>query len=562
VTTEPRRSPWPAALAALALVALAWVIYGQTLAHAFVNFDDPDYVTANPAVLAGLSADSVRWAFTAFHSGHWHPLTWLSHMLDIQLFGLDAGRHHLSQLLLWSLASVLLFALLHTWLRDRWRPFLVALLFVAHPLRVESVAWVTTRKDLLSLLFGLLTLLAWTRWARDRRPWAYAAALLTFACALMSKPLVMTLPAVLLLLDVWPLERLALTRAELWTRARPLVLEKLPFFALSATSLAVTFLSQRAGGAVVAADSWGLSDRVFHSTSSVFVYLGMLLWPADLAVFYPLRSPNTGVGVVALVAGIAITAQLARHAHAAPARFVAWVWFGVCLAPIIGLVQVGGQSVADRYTLWPSIGLLLGVVCAAPAWLQNKRGVALALVVAGALVVVSFIQVRHWRDSFTLWDRALAVTDDNFMAHLNVGAAHEVAGRLRVAEEHYEEAFRLRPGYPPIALNRANSFARAGKLEEAAPLYRYVIERRPNDANARYNFGLALAHRGHADEAIQRIEEALALNPNHASAHLTLGDLHRRRGDVATARRHLERAARLNPNDPTARKLLSTLPLE
>jgi tetratricopeptide (TPR) repeat protein len=556
--TSPRRPLLDAALALL-LVAVVWAIFGRTLGHDFVNFDDNDYVTENASVLGGLTSDSVKWAFTAFHSGHWHPLTWLSHMVDVELYGLRAGGHHATNVLLFSVDAALLFFTLIALTRARAASFAVALLFVVHPLRVESVAWVTGRKDVLSLLFFLLALIAWARWARERRVWAYALALGAFALALMSKPLVMTLPALLLVLDVWPLERAGLGRVGLAARARALVVEKLPFLALSAGSLTVTLLSQRAGGAVVDPGAWGAQDRLLHASTSVFAYLGLIAWPLDLGVFYPLRKPTPGVGVVAIVAIVVVTVWLARRARARATLLAGWVWFVVALVPIIGIVQVGGQAVADRYALLPSIGALAAVVFLGRRLVPGARGVALVGAVALLLAGASFRQAAHWRDSETLWTRTLAVTGENFMAHTNLGAALQLKGREDEADGHYKEAYRLRPGYPPAALNRANSLARRGRHAEAEPMYRYTLSRRPDDANARYNYGLSLAHQKRWAEATTSFAEALRLNPRHAYAHLSLGDVYRRRGDAARAREHFLRALALAPQMSEARRLLAAL---
>jgi tetratricopeptide (TPR) repeat protein len=544
---------------ALLLVAIVGVVFGRTLGHDFVNFDDTDYVTANPNVLGGLTGANVRWAFTSFHSGHWHPLTWLSHMVDVELFGRNATGHHATNVVLFGVDCALLFVALLSLTRARAASFAVVLLFAVHPLRVESVAWVTGRKDVLSLLFFALTLFLWSRWARDRARWAYVAALVAFALALMSKPLVMTLPALLLTLDLWPLDRVGLGRPGLARRVRALVAEKLPFFALSAGSLTVTLLSQSAGGAVVDPGAWGIKDRVLHAAESVFAYLGLLAWPVDLGVFYPLRKPMPGLGAIALIALVVGTAWLSRRARSRPLLLAGWMWWLVALLPIIGLVQVGGQSVADRYALLPSIGALAVVVFARPRWLSGARGTVAVVAVSVVFALLSFRQAAHWRDSESLWTRTLSVTGENFMAHNNLGAALQRAGRLDEADQHFAEAYRLRPGYPPAALNHANSLARRGEYAAAEPRYKYAIERRPTDANARYNYGLSLARQKRWDEAMTLFEDALRLNPQYAYAHLSLGDVYRRRGQTAQARAHFEHALRLSPQMSEARRLLAAL---
>jgi tetratricopeptide (TPR) repeat protein len=554
-------------LIGLCLSAVVLIVFGRVVGHDFINFDDPDYVTTNPHVAAGLSWDGIVWAFTSFHAGHYHPLTWLSHMTDVSLFGLDASGHHAVSVLLFAVCAVLLQSLLVSWTERPAMSLLFTAAFVLHPFRVESVAWVTGRKDLLSLFFLLAGLRAWATYVRQREPAphdprrrggrAYVVALVCMLLGWWSKPILVVFPFLLLLLDAWPFERTS-TRREL-------LVEKLPFLALALVIAAVSMASQQAASAIVDDSVMSLGQRVLHAAASAWRYIGLMFWPEHLAAFYPLRTTSTTTGVFALLAWAFVLVGVVLLRRVRPELLVGVFWFGICLGPVIGIVQIGGQDIADRYALLPSMGLLIALLFGI-RWSPRWRGAFLSaaisiLAICGA---ASYRQAGHWRDSETLWRHALVVTEaggreGNFMAHLNLGVALEARGASAEASEHYDAAYKLAPHYPPIVINRANSFARAGRHEEAWPLYERALERAPDNALAHYNYGLSLAFRGRWDNAIEHLRATLELDPRHVWAHVSLADGLRRRGDLDEARRLIERAISMQPDHEGALRMRSTL---
>jgi tetratricopeptide (TPR) repeat protein len=424
--------------AALALLTLA--AYLPTLHNGFVNLDDGLYVTGNPHVQQGITGAGVAWALTANVANNWHPLTLLSHLLDCQLFGLDAAGHHATSLLLHLANVVLLFAVLRRLTGAVWRSAAVAALFAVHPAHVESVAWVAERKDVLSALFWLLAMAAYGRYARRPSVGRYLPVALAMALGLAAKPMVVTLPFALLLLDIWPLERLGLG----WKR---LAVEKLPLLALSAASSLVTLHYQRTSLAPLGLDPWSL--RLANAAVSYTAYLGKLLLPSNLAVFYPIPLAIPAWKVAGAVALLAILTALAvRTARKAPWLLVGWLWFLGTLVPVIGLVQVGRQAMADRYTYIPSIGLFVAIVWGIAGLVGERRAVlaTAAAVVIALLVAGTWMQAGTWRDSVTLYRHALAVTPDNYLAHLGLAKALVAKGDGAGAAEQYRAALALRPG--------------------------------------------------------------------------------------------------------------------
>lgn len=575
---------------ALALVTL--FLYLPVTWHGFINYDDPDYITENAHVQSGLSADGIRWAFTTWHASNWHPLTWLSHMLDCDLFALDPGPHHLGNVLLHTVNALLLLVLIYRLTGWLWVAAAVAALFAWHPLHVQSVAWAAERKDVLSTAFWFLTLLSYHAYVhalanRSRpgvlqtpaalpaqaRKW-YGLALALFALGLMAKPMLVTLPFTLLVLDFWPLRRLRLPglrdcfkksiepRQALSTGAfefpglplSRLVLEKWPFFLLSAAASVVTFLAQRAE-AVVALERHPLSDRIGNALCSYGLYLLQTVWPANLAIIYPLpRSVPWGWVALSAVFLVAVSAYAWRQRATRPHLLSGWCWYLGTLVPVIGLVQVGGQAMADRYTYVPLVGIFWAVAVELRPWFDQRRylpryGIALAGLIMASCLVVSFKELRYWRSSETLFERAVAVTRDNAVAHSNLGVAYEQAGRkteatreyreaLRVnpgmgqahnnlaalleglgqyeeALVHYREALRLKPGAWQAHANLAACLARLGRLEEAAAPYESALRLAPGDPRPPYAMAKALLIANRPAEAAQRFREALRFNPNH-----------------------------------------------
>ncbi|MGD0253772.1 MAG: tetratricopeptide repeat protein, partial [Verrucomicrobiota bacterium] len=452
----------------LALVTL--LVYLPVCRYNFVNYDDGDYVTENQVVQNGLTWAGVEWAFTTWHAGNWHPLTWLSHMLDCELFGLNPGAHHLVNVLFHAANVVLLFALLLRMTNSLWPGAFVAALFAWHPLHVESVAWISERKDVLSTFFALLTLLAYVRHAKSvacdewqmtgtaettgtpnlsrfaRHPSLfYWLALIFFTLGLMSKPMLVTLPFVMLLLDLWPLKRVTSDKWQVAGVLR-LALEKWPFFLLTAISCVVTFFAQRGGDAVVSLAKVSLRYRLENAPVAAVRYLLKMIRPADLAVIYPMPDKIPALAVAAAVTALILISAVAWLVRRrSPYLLVGWLWFLGTLVPVIGLVQVGGAALADRYTYLPSIGLFIAAAFGLRdladrfRFLKIPVAVAASLMLAGCLMLTEN-QLRCWRDSQTLFAHAVAVTKDNDIAHINLGVALEQQGKLDEALAEYREA--------------------------------------------------------------------------------------------------------------------------
>ncbi len=568
--TQPARDHRGALTATAAvLVALvaAWVFF-PVLGFDFVNYDDPAYVRDNPWVLRGLTAEGVTWAFGTTHASNWHPLTWLSHMADVELFGLYPGSHHGTSLALHVVSAVLLLLLVRAWTGSVGVATAVAALFAWHPAHVESVAWVSERKDVLCALLLWLTLGAYTAYARrppaSRGPVRLAVVALLFALALMAKPMAVTAPFLMLLLDVWPLGRLPLDVAPHLAphvaphaaRARALLVEKLPLLALAALSSAVTVAAQRAGGAVSSLGVLSLPERLGNAAVALVAYLGMFFRPAGLAVFYPHRGappPLVLVGSVLLLVTLTWGAWQTRRRF--PFLLVGWLWFVGSLIPVLGLVQVGEQALADRYTYVPYVGLGLALAEGARQLVRLHAMAGRALVAAGGVFLVALVpaarqQVGTWRDSVALFRRALDVTRDNHVAERLLGVALLDADDAAGAEPHLREAVRLRPRSAAalnalgVALTR---LARPGDAEAAVEVFRRAAAADPGDPDTRNNLGNALEARGYVEDALAEYREAIRLAPGSAAGHrnsgLTLAGL----GRHEEARRALQEAVRIEP---------------
>ena len=556
------RSPARVAGAAAAVVLVAAWVFLPVLGFALVNYDDPAYVRDNPHVHAGLGASGVAWAFTTGHASNWHPLTWLSHMADVELFGLDPGAHHRTSLVLHVVSSVLLLLLVRSWTGSLGVGTAVAALFAWHPAHVESVAWVSERKDVLSALLLWLALAAYTAHARQRAPRVLsprsAAVAVLLALALMAKPMAVSAPFLMLLLDVWPLGRLSLGEGRLWPRARPLVVEKLPFFALAAAASAVTLAVQGAGGAVTDLAHLPLPGRVAHAVVAGATYLGILAWPAGLAVFYPHRgwpSPFALLASAALL--LALSWGAWRLRRGSPFLLVGWLWFLGTLVPVIGLVQVGEQALADRYTYVPSVGLGLALAEGVRRLLAVRPALGRSLAALGTVALVAFAplaraQVQHWRDSVTLFRRAVSVTRDNHVAERQLGTALLAAGDAAGAEPHLREAVRLRPRSAEawnalgVALTRLGREGDAGAAVEA---FRRAVAAAPADPEPRHNLGNALSAQGQGEAALAEHREAVRLVPDDPAGHRNVGLTLAGLGRLDEARRELEEALRLDSGD-------------
>lgn len=540
---------------AAGLVALVVAVYAGVGGHAYLNLDDDVYVTRNPWVRNGVSWESARWAFTTVHEAYWIPLTWLSLMLDCSLFGMNAGAHLLANVAFHALDAVLLFVLLATITGATWRSAWVAALFALHPAHVESVAWVSQRKDVLSALFWMLTTLAYVRYARQPSVGRYLPVALAFALGLLAKPMLVTLPVTLLLLDWWPLARRDRGLASL-------ALEKIPLFILSAAASAVTLVTQGSAGAVPALASIDLGERVGNALTNYALYLGTIFWPWPLAVFYPLTPLDLAFAAAAALLLAVVTAAALATARRAPYLTVGWLWFLVTLLPVIGLVQVGGQQIADRYTYLPSIGIFVMVAWGATDAFAARRGAASWLATAGAATVaaaafLSWRQVPYWRDSVTLFTRAIAVTERNFLAHNNLGEALVAAGRADEAAAHYLEAARIHPGYAPARNNVGLVLARQGRYAEAEKEFRAALARTPDSALIESNLATTRARLGDYDDAVAHYRRSLALDPTNPVTHASLADSLVLLGRLDEAIRHREEAVRLSIDPRAARAALA-----
>ncbi len=543
-------------LVGLLLALVTFALYWPVREFEFNNYDDAQYITQNSRIHAGLTLGNVAWAFQTGYAGNWHPLTWLSHMLDCQLYGLNPGGHHLTNVLFHVANTVLLFGLLRRLTNAFWRSAFVAALFAWHPMHVESVAWVAERKDVLSAFFWILTIWAYWRYTEESKVQSpkskvfYLIALFLFALGLLSKPMVVTLPLVLLLLDYWPLGRVTGSRL-------PLLLEKVPFFALTFISCVVTFLVQRKGGAVAASDV-PMSMRLENALNSCLSYVEKLLWPQRLCILYPysFHLPLARVIAAALLM-LAITVIAARCARNRPYLIVGWLWFLIMLVPVIGLVQVGEQAMADRYTYLPSIGLFLMLAWEASERLGARAGGrwvlgALAVLCLSGCLTVSVVQLRCWRNSVTLFTQALNVTTDNALAQSNLGAALAAQGKLPEALDHFQEALRIRPFYREAQINEEKALVLQGKLDEAVNFNTSLLKSHPDDSAVHHRLALVLVQQGKLDEAIEHFHAALRGNPQDDTALANLGLALARQGREEEAMVCYRQALQIAPDNAYA----------
>ncbi len=547
-------------LAAL-LAGLVLAAFGPIVRHDFINYDDDVYILKNDLVNHGLTWTSVGRAFTTVSNDNWHPLTWLSHMVDVELFGLRPGPHHAVSHLLHLVSAVLLFLLLEALTGSRWPAFMAAGLFAVHPLHVESVAWASERKDVLVGLFFMLTLLGYLRYLRRPTRARLMAVTGLFALTLMAKPMGVTLPLVLLILDAWPLGRFAGPGRGAPHRGRILG-EKIPLFLLAATSGAVTYAIQKTGGSVKAWEEDPLSIRAGNALMSYLAYLGKTVWPSRLAVFYP--HPRSGMSpwlVAAALAALAgVSWLVARERRRRPHLAAGWLWYLVMLVPVIGLVQVGFQGRADRYSYLPLIGIFAAVTWEAARAVARRPRLRRAAALGGIAVLAvcaaqARIQAGYWRNSETLFRHALAVVPGNWLAANNLALDLEEQGRYREAAAQLEAAVPFGP-QPVILVNLGNLRDKEGRSDEASSLYERALAVDPDLATAHYNLANLLARLGRVDEAATHYREVLRVQPGHAQAHSDLGVCLARQGRLEEARGHFAEAVRLDPGNLGARRNL------
>jgi tetratricopeptide (TPR) repeat protein len=587
-------------LVSLVLVLVTVTAYLQVKDCNFVSLDDNEYITENSHVLTGLTSENVRWAFTAIHAGNWHPLTWISHMLDCQMFGLKPGLHHLVNLFFHMANTLLLFLVFRRMTKDLWQSAFVAAVFAIHPLHVESVAWVTERKDVLSTFFWMLSMGAYVFYVEKRELKRYILVLFFFALGLMAKPMLVTLPFVLLLLDFWPLHRLQTemvsvsehkqpdkpskprlkkkerrksairtehpNKAGIQTRQQtplaPLILEKIPFFVLSLSSSVITYMAQQKGGSVGSLQSYPLPARIANALVSYCAYIWKTIWPENLAVLYP--HPDTlpaseVLGAVLILSIVTLTIVCKARCH--PYLATGWLWYLGTLVPVIGLVQVGLQSMADRYMYVPLIGLSITVAWGVPdllkKWRHRNAAIAApAFIILSSFSFVTWKQVQYWQNSITLFTHTLTVTTNNPLILSNMGNALEEEGRIDEAIAYYARSLLVDPNMADSYNNMGTALTKLGRFDEAITNFFKALRVNPRHAAAHTNLGTVMALQGKLDEAIYHLRESIRIKPDYAKAYNNLGNalLLQRKIDQATD--SYREALRLNPDYTTARENL------
>ena len=549
----------------LFLVIATLAVYWQVLNNDFVIYDDDKYVTENTHVHKGVTFDSLTWAFTSSHASNWHPLTWISHMIDYQLYGLNARGHHLTSLLFHVANTLLLFLILVRMTGTLWQSSFVAALFALHPLHVESVAWVAERKDVLSTFFMMLTVWAYILYVKKREIKGYLLVVLFFVLGLMSKPMLVTLPFILLLLDFWPLGRLCLLRdtknvaTGQHTNERAdifrLVLEKAPFFALAVGSSIVTFIVQERGGAMEIAKTYSIQTRIINAFVAYTEYIVDMIWPVKLALLYPHpgNSLQLWKGVVAGFALVLITILVIRKARRIPYLAVGWLWYIVTLIPVIGIVQVGSQAMADRYTYVTLIGLFIIIAWGAndllSKWRHRKIWLStLAAIILPVLIVLTWKQVQYWENGITLFKHTLRHTSNNYVIHNNLGIVLREQGRTEEAIKHYLQALRSNPDYALAHYNLSNAYAEQGKNKKVIEACKHAIRIKPDYADAHYNLGVAYGGSGKYEEAVEAFKQVIRIDSNYLQAHYNLGGVYAGLGKYRDAIEAFQQVIRIDPD--------------
>ncbi len=562
-------------LISLLLIVITLAVYWQVRNHKFITYDDRDYITENTYVQKGLSREGITWAFTTRYAGNWHPLTWISHMIDCQLYGLNAQGHHLTNLLFHAVNTVLLFLVFRRMTGAVWQSAFVAVLFAVHPLHVESVAWVAERKDVLSSFFWILTMWTYVSYVEQHALYSYLLTLLFFVLGLMAKPMLVTLPFILLLLDYWPLGRFQFVQSGSTLRSQIhnpsnadsegpfrflLIWEKIPFFALAAGSSVVTFLAQQHEGTIESWEVLPLNIRIANALVAYLRYIGKMIWPSSLAVIYP-HLGNTlpmwqvaGAGLMlVIVSGLVIWAARWR-----PYLAVGWLWYIGTLVPVIGILQVGSQSIADRYMYMPLIGLSIIIAWGIPElvvrWCHQKIGLVIITgVLLLALIVRTWQQLRYWHDSITLFEHAVNVTTNNWVAQGTLGFSLAAEGKIVEAIIHYSEAVRINPNNEKLHYDLGFYLATEGKIAEAIVHFSEAVRINPDYEEAHNNLGSLLATEGKIAEAIVHFSEALRINPVDADVHYNLGIALEREKKLEGAIAHYSEVLRIKPDYREAR---------
>ena len=552
-----------------ALVVSALLVFWQVRNFDFVNYDDNDYVYANPHVLNGLTAGTVWWAFTTGYAANWHPLTWLSLTLDRQLFGPNPAGFHLTNLFFHIANTLLLFLVLKQMTKAIWQSAFVAAAFALHPMHVESVAWIAERKDVLSTFFWILAMLAYMRYVKQPGAARYLLVLLIFALGLMAKPMLVTLPVVLLLLDYWPLNRLMPQTVAVAGRQKHksapaadknptfyrIIIEKVPFFVLSVISSIITFLVQRSGGAVRDIDALSLNNRIANTFLSYVRYIGKMFWPQNLAIFYPfdvIRIPFWQIAACAfLVLGISIF--VVRIGHNQRYLSLGWFWYLGTLVPVIGIVQVGSHAMADRYTYIALIGLFIIIAWGLPEllakWIYRKTALGVSMVIIlTTLGICAHRQTSYWKNSVTIFSHTIEVTQNNWLAHNNLGNAYTRLGRDNEAIDAYKQALNINPNLTEARTNLGIVYSKLGRDNEAIEAFKQALKIKPDYADAHYSLGIAYAVLSRWSEAIDAFKQAIKINPEYADAHYNLGLAYSNLGRSTEAIDAYQQTIKINPN--------------
>jgi hypothetical protein len=526
--------------AILLLTAVVLTLYWPVTGFEFIAMDDNLYLLDNPDIQKGISLKGISWAMTTFYTTNWHPLTWLSLMADYELYGLTAAGYHISNLLLHLLNTLLLFLLLRRVTGEIWKCLAVAALFAVHPLNIESVAWIAERKNVLSTLFWILTLLAYVRYVERPGWFRYLQATFLFALGLMAKPMLVTLPFVLLLLDYWPLRRFSPVtegvrtwRAGLvdnWHSLRCLLKEKIPFFILSLSSVLITLYAAKIGGAVKSITDFPFSGRIGNALIAYVSYLDKMVWPVDLAIFYPYPTSRPVwqcASAVFFLTAITVFVVLKRRKH--PYLVTGWFWYLITLLPVIGIIQVASQSMANRYAYVPLVGIFLLIAWGIPALLRSQASHRYLPVAAVSLILIfsfsTWAQLPHWRSSEAVFQYAIKVTEDNFIAHYGMGDIWQSRGDFRMARLHYKEALRIKPGYAEVHNNLSVILMKEGRIAEADTGFRKALKYKPDLAEAHNNIGSSLTCQEKYQEAAAHFTRALELKPGYNVAKTNLEKL-------------------------------------
>ena len=563
---KPSHKYW-SLLICVFLILATLAVYWPVRNYEFVKYDDDTYVTDNRQVQSGLSWQSINWAFTTGHASNWHPVTWLSHIFDCQFFDTSSGAHHLTNLLFHIVNTLLLFGVLKRMTGALWPSAFVAAVFGLHPLHVESVAWIAERKDVLSTFFWMLTMWAYVRYAENPKLVRYLLTLVLFVLGLMAKPMLVTLPFVLILLDYWPLERIQLGHSQnsithSAIRRKPilhLIIEKVPFFWFSVVSCIITFFVQRSGGAVPGMEALGVKSRVSNAIVSYVGYIVQMIWPSRLAVLYP--HPASGLSMVTVAVSVVLLVIVSicfiylgrRHKFLT----VGWLWYIGTLVPVIGLVQVGIQAMADRYTYIPLTGLFIIIAWGFGELLAKwrYRGIVSALTAAAVLsaaTVCTRLQLRYWQNSVTLFEHTLDVTSGNWLIHNNYANLLRGLDRVDEAVEHFNRALQLKPNSAEVHNNMGNALVELGRTDEAIEHYRKALTVELDFSDGHYNLAIALAKLGKTDEAIAEYRQVLWLKPDNVDALSNIGFELAKQGDSEEAIKYYNKAIKLQPSNVIA----------